>query len=54
MPKTETLNLRISPELKRKIIELAEADKRSIANYIETVIDEKWTEHVKHQEGKPK
>jgi predicted HicB family RNase H-like nuclease len=43
MPKTETLNLRISAEFKRRLIEKAKKEKRSVTNYIEAAITELWT-----------
>jgi predicted HicB family RNase H-like nuclease len=43
MLKTETLNLRISAEFKRRLIEEAKKDKRSVTNYIEAAITELWT-----------
>lgn len=43
MPKTETLNLRVSAEFKRRLIEEAKKDKRSVTNYIEAAITELWT-----------
>jgi predicted HicB family RNase H-like nuclease len=43
MLKTETLNLRVSVEFKRRLIEEARKEKRSVTNYIEAVITELWT-----------
>jgi predicted HicB family RNase H-like nuclease len=43
MPKTETLNLRVSAEFKRRLIEEAKKEKRSVTNYIEAAIAELWT-----------
>ncbi len=43
MPKTETLNLRVSAEFKRRLIEEAKKEKRSVTNYIEAAITEFWT-----------
>jgi predicted HicB family RNase H-like nuclease len=42
MLKTETLNLRVSAEFKRRLIEEAKKDKRSVTNYIEAAITELW------------
>ena len=42
MPKTETLNLRVSAEFKRRLIEEARKDNRSVTNYIESAIRELW------------
>ncbi len=38
MNKTERLQIRISPELKAKLQQLAEADGRTVSNYIEQLI----------------
>jgi len=43
MLKTETLNLRVSAEFKRRLVEEARKEKRSVTNYIEAVITELWT-----------
>ena len=43
MSKTETLNLRVSAEFKRRLIEEAKKEKRSVTNYIEAAITELWT-----------
>jgi len=43
MLKTETLNLRVSVEFKRRLIEEAKKEKRSVTNYIEAAITELWT-----------
>jgi predicted HicB family RNase H-like nuclease len=43
MLKTETLNLRVSADFKRRLIEEAKKEKRSVTNYIEVVITELWT-----------
>jgi predicted HicB family RNase H-like nuclease len=42
MLKTETLNLRVSAEFKRRLIEEAKKDKRSVTNYIEAAMTELW------------
>lgn len=41
MSKTERLNIRISPELKEQLQRLAEAEGRTVSNYIEQLILEK-------------
>ena len=47
MSKTETLNLRVSQEFKRKLIDAAAKQKRSVTNYLEVVLTEVWDrEHV--------
>lgn len=38
MVKTERLQIRISPELKDKLQELATAENRTISNYVENLI----------------
>lgn len=38
MAKTERLQIRISPELKAQLQKLAEADGRTVSNYIEQLI----------------
>ncbi len=43
MLKTETLNLRVSAEFKRRLIEEAKKEKRSVTNYIEVAMTELWT-----------
>ena len=42
MPKTETLNLRVSAEFKRRLMEEAAREKRSVTNYLEATITEVW------------
>jgi predicted HicB family RNase H-like nuclease len=42
MPKTETLNLRISAEFKKRLIEEAAKEKRSVTNYIESTLTALW------------
>lgn len=44
MLKTETLNLRVSVEFKRRLIEEARKQKRSITNYIEAALTEVWSQ----------
>jgi len=43
MLKTETLNLRVSVEFKRRLVEEARKEKRSVTNYIEAAITELWS-----------
>lgn len=38
MAKTEYLHIRISPEMKEKLQKLADAENRSVSNYIENLI----------------
>jgi hypothetical protein len=42
MRKSVTLNLRVSPEFKRKLVREAEKEKRSVTNYIEVALAEWW------------
>jgi predicted HicB family RNase H-like nuclease len=46
MQKTETLNLRISKAFKRRLIEEAKKQNRSITNYIEATLTELWAKHT--------
>jgi predicted HicB family RNase H-like nuclease len=38
MPKTKLLNIRIDPELKKRAKKLAEADGRSLSNWVTSLI----------------
>ena len=42
MRKTETLNLRVSSEFKRKLIEEAKKERRSVTNYLEATLTSLW------------
>ena len=42
MAKTETLNLRISVEFKRRLVEEAAKQKRSVTNYLEATLAKIW------------
>jgi hypothetical protein len=42
MKKKETLNFRVSAEFKRKLIEEAKKQRRSLTNYLETSLMEVW------------
>jgi len=42
MRKTETLNLRVSSEFKRRLIEEAKYEKRSVTNYLEATLANLW------------
>lgn len=46
MSKTETLNLRVSGEFKRRLIKEARKKRRSITNYIEAVISDLWEQEA--------
>ena len=49
MPKTKILNVRIDPDLKRKAKKLAEADGRSLSNWVTKLIAERVKEADKKQ-----
>lgn len=40
MPKTDHINLRVSPEFKERLRQAAAAENRSVANYVECLLDE--------------
>ncbi len=42
MRKSVTLNLRVSPEFKRKLAKEAKKVRRSVTNYIEVALTELW------------
>jgi predicted HicB family RNase H-like nuclease len=42
MAKKETLNFRVSAEFKRKLIEEATKEHRSLTNYLETALTKLW------------
>ena len=52
MKKKETLNFRVSAEFKRKLIEEANKQRRSLTNYLETTLMEVW-EKQEYGSGKP-
>lgn len=43
--KTDTLNLRVTPELKELIRRAADRERRTIANFIEVLVREHCNEH---------
>ena len=47
MQKTETLNLRVSVEFKRRLSEEAKKEKRSVTNYIESAMTELWAKKAR-------
>ena len=53
MPKTETLNLRVSADFKRRLMEEATKERRSVTNYLETTMLEYW-ERRDNSDGKDK
>jgi predicted HicB family RNase H-like nuclease len=42
MAKTETLNLRVSTEFKRRLVDEAAKEKRSVTNYLEVTLGRIW------------
>jgi hypothetical protein len=44
MPKTATLNLRVSTEFKKRLMEEAKKDRRSVTNYLEATLTKFWRE----------
>jgi len=59
MKKKETLNFRVSAEFKRRLIAEAKKERRSLTNYLETVLTNLWqqqeaTSRRKRGEGNPK
>jgi hypothetical protein len=44
MKKKETLNFRVSAEFKRRLIDEAEKERRSLTNYLETTLTRLWDE----------
>lgn len=42
MKKKETLNFRVSVEFKRRLIQEAEKERRSLTNYLETTLTNLW------------
>ncbi len=55
MAKTTTLNLRVSADFKRRLMEEAAKDKRSITNYLEVALARYWeTTHLDAHEEKKK
>jgi predicted HicB family RNase H-like nuclease len=47
MKKKETLNFRVPGEFKRKLIEEANKQRRSLTNYLETTFMQVWDEQEK-------
>jgi hypothetical protein len=46
MTKKETLNLRLSAAFKRRLVEEARKENRSVTNYLETTLQALWREHT--------
>lgn len=53
MRKSVTLNLRVSPKFKRRLVTEATKEKRSVTNYIEVVLVERWKRKRSSATGKP-
>ncbi|MGB6474650.1 MAG: hypothetical protein WBF04_11285 [Candidatus Sulfotelmatobacter sp.] len=56
MAKTETLNLRVSADFKRRLTEEAAKEKRSVTNYLEVTLSELWEQQdsrTHHKAEKP-
>jgi predicted HicB family RNase H-like nuclease len=47
MKKKETLNFRVSADFKRKLIEEAKKERRSLTNYLETALTKLWEQQEK-------
>ena len=45
--KTETLNLRVSPDFKRRLAEEAAKERRSVTNYLEVTLLDLWEQEAK-------
>ena len=54
MLKTETLNLRVSAEFKRRLIEEAKKEKRSVTNYLEVTLTKLWQQRKSARGGSKK
>lgn len=46
--KTETLNLRVSPDFKKKLAEEAAKERRSVTNYLEVTLMDLWEKEDLH------
>jgi len=51
MRKTETLNLRVSSEFKRRLTEEAKKEKRSATNYLEVTLANVWKQQPFPKKG---
>jgi predicted HicB family RNase H-like nuclease len=49
MAKTETLNLRVSAEFKRRLANEAAKEKRSVTNYLEVTLAKVWEQRESKQ-----
>lgn len=53
MAKTETLNLRVSADFKRRLTEEAAKEKRSVTNYLEVMLTDLWEQRDSRIQRKP-
>jgi predicted HicB family RNase H-like nuclease len=54
MRKSETLNLRVSREFKRRLVQEAKKEKRSVTNYLEATLTQLWQQKDSTAAGKPR
>lgn len=54
MVKSDTLNLRVSSEFKRRLMEEAAREKRSVTNYVEATLTALWDAKNSVAQRKPK
>jgi hypothetical protein len=54
MPKRQSLSLRVSADFKRRLVEEAKRDKRSVTNYIEVALTKLWQERDSEAPGDSK
>jgi len=54
MKKKETLNFRVSAEFKRKLIEEAKKERRSLTNYLEATLTKLWDQQESVTERREK
>lgn len=54
MVKSDTLNLRVSSEFKRRLMEEAAREKRSVTNYVEATLTALWDAKNSAAQRKPK
>jgi predicted HicB family RNase H-like nuclease len=54
MAKTETLNLRVSTEFKRRLVDEAAKEKRSVTNYLEVALTRMWEQRETRNDNKDK
>jgi predicted HicB family RNase H-like nuclease len=52
MAKTETLNLRVSAEFKRRLADEAAKQKRSVTNYLEVTLTKLWERRASKKQDK--